>query len=224
MAESQIPSWESAVASEETRQAWQRTSSANRRAAALSRGVEELGSQQEVARTLGVSAAAVSKALGQARQRSAGEVPPADFMELDLPRTAGHVLTLEQWRALPADRQAAAAEAAALRWGAIATATQRLAAQLKEAGAYLYERTPYDPENKTVEQEEAVQSDEADRAVKAGEKPAPALIGPDDLRVDPLPLATVYLDLGEAMRARTLEAIGSERFWSSLAHHAPASD
>ncbi|MFJ3840556.1 hypothetical protein ACIPY6_34320 [Streptomyces sp. NPDC090054] len=205
MYESHIP-WKSAVEREEKRQAWQRTGSANRRAAAINRGVEKLGSQQAVAHDLGVSPAAVSKALGQARHRTAGEVPMADFLELDLPRTAERVPTLEEWRALPTDRQPAAAEAAAFQWGAIATATQRLADQVKDAGAYLYEQWRCGPDE------------------EGDEEPVPALVRTDDLSIDPLPLMNVYFDLAETLRARTLEAIGSEKFWSSLANPAPGSD
>lgn len=127
---------------EEARQEAQRAASANRRAALLDRAIKRHGSAAAVARRLGISPAAVTKARANAATRQRPE-PLADYTELDLPRTGAAVPLPAEWEAMPPEQQRPAALAAVDHWRALASALHRMAtraeAELGQIGVALVE-------------------------------------------------------------------------------------
>lgn len=128
--------WDARLNRERARTEQQRADRARRRADTLMEGARELGGQQAVANHLGISKQAVSKDI---RAGDAGGDRLADYIELDLPRTAAAVPTPAEWEALPEGERQAAARRAAAAWYAIAMVAAEQAARAHQEAESLAE-------------------------------------------------------------------------------------
>lgn len=136
----------------DARSTQQRETSAARRAAALADFVAAVGGQAEAAESLGVSKAAVSKALVAARRRRQSAPPLADFVELNLSSCAQQVPTPQEWNQLSSADREAVAERSARTWAALATTLGQLQQQTYAASEWLADvaigiRDPDDPDD-----------------------------------------------------------------------------
>lgn len=121
----------------EARSAQQRETNAAQRAAVLEDFVTVVGGQAEAGELLGISKAAVSKALVATRRRQQSTPPLADFVELDLASCGRQVPTIQEWEQLRSDEQQTVAERSARTWAALATTLGHLYEQTHAACEWL---------------------------------------------------------------------------------------
>jgi hypothetical protein len=125
-----------------------RADARDRRADLYRQAASELGSQNELARDLGVSRQAVSLTI-HPPQAAQHRLP--DLLEHHLPSLATHVPTHAEWNALPADEQQPAARRAASTWSTIARYAQHqasVAMHLSEEMATCQMAGPADPDDR----------------------------------------------------------------------------
>ncbi|MFJ2882408.1 hypothetical protein [Streptomyces sp. NPDC087272] len=182
---------------EKARQAQQRTASASRRSAAMKELAHLMGGQTDAASALGVSKEAVSKTIRGGDRRTAGALPLADYLEIDLPRCGDQVPTLEEWQGLPAADREAAAEQAHQTWQAIATATLRMAEQARAASEWIAESALFGD---------------------ADDEPCPPLARDHNPQYGPGPaLITVYADIAQSLERSHRTAVTTATYWRELA-------
>ncbi|MFJ2589684.1 hypothetical protein [Streptomyces sp. NPDC087538] len=198
------PPTPAALRHERARQEQQRTASALRASEAMASLVRSMGGQAEAADALGISKAAVSKTVLRRKSAANGVpgVPLADYLEIDLPRCGGQVPTLEEWRALPADEQSAAAERSHRVWSAIHATVSLMAAQAYAAGEW------------TAEAAVLGDADGAPRPALVSEL-APGLGEPS---ID------VLADIADSLASRREEAWRAATYWRELAHPSETAD
>ncbi|WP_329583450.1 hypothetical protein [Streptomyces sp. NBC_01361] len=186
----------------------QRAANADRRAASLADFVATVGGQHEAAEVLGITKAAVSKALVLARRRRVREPALADFVELDLPACGAQVPTVEEWQRLDEGEQLAAAQRSASTWAALAATWGRLHRQTYAASEWLagVRIGVLDPQ------------DEEDAAER------PALVTDDDVaaiteqaRDEYSPQITVLADTARALEDQARAARQAHDWWQGQA-------
>lgn len=190
----------------DARAAQQRAATADRRAATLAGLVETSGGQQEAADLLGISKAAVSKALVNARSRQLREPVLADFAELDLPACAVQVPTVQEWQAMEGDEQLVAAERAVQTWAALTAMWGRLYRETHSAGEWLASvRIGYaDPdEEEDAAQRPALLTDADVAAVRAQDHGTYS------------PQITVLGDIARALQDQAQAAMRAHDWWQS---------
>lgn len=189
---------------EDARQAAQRAASADRKATAMELGKQAVGTYAAVADLLGITAAAVSDARANARNRAAAPVM-ADYIDLDLPRAGATVPLPAEWDAVPADQRQATAERAAATWAAIAAVCRHLSRQTRAAAETIAEALVID--------------DEWDGPLQLAEQVAAALPGwpPAGDEAGHHAMATVLGDLAGALDRHAAAADRQHRQWQHRA-------